>query len=193
VRRRGDVPAQRLRRREHESLAPLAHPAHAELKEGEFVGIDLHGRTFHGLQGDASRTFLVGDHPTPEQTALYQQAYEYLQATTDLFRAGRYIPDILASLPPVPEQFQTKLYNYNVGHCIGAVPSGYPTVAKWKKPLDDTLKANQVLAIETYFAAEDAAPSVKLEQFILVRDGAPEVLDAAPFDARFVPQPAGAS
>jgi Xaa-Pro aminopeptidase len=162
-------------------------PTQRVLQEGEFVGIDLHGHTFEGLQGDASRTFLVGDNPTLDQQALYQDAYDYLQATTELFRAGRSIPELLAALPAVPDKFHTKLYNYNVGHCIGMVPSGYPTVAKWKRPLNDTLKANQVLAIETYFAAEDASPAVKLEQMVLVREGPPEVLDAsAPFDARLL-------
>src|SRR5579871_2148031 len=50
------------------------------LREGEFVGIDFHGRVANGLLGDASRTFVVGGNPTDAQRELYRQAWEYIQA-----------------------------------------------------------------------------------------------------------------
>jgi len=39
------------------------------LREGEFVGIDFHGRVAHSLLGDGSRTYVVGAKPTLGDTA----------------------------------------------------------------------------------------------------------------------------
>jgi hypothetical protein len=56
-------------------------------------------------------------------------------------------------------------------------PNGYPQVDKERGSLDDRLAANQVLAIESYFGEEGSPLAVKLEHQIVVRDGAPEILD----------------
>ena len=81
-------------------------PTQRALQDGEFVGIDLHGRNATGLRGDSSRTFLVSDRHTPEQRELYKRAYDYLHEVADLFRPGVVFGDLLDRVPKVPEQFR---------------------------------------------------------------------------------------
>jgi len=163
-------------------------PTQRVVGTNEFVGIDLHGRGANGLRGDTSRTFFVGEHPTPEQSDLYRRAYEYLVAASEPFQAGRSYAAAMQRVPSVPERFQAQLLNYSIAHCIGMTPSGYPTVDPDKPPLEDVLQPNQVLSIECYFGEEGSPLAVKLEDMILVRQGAPEVLGGAvPFDERFLP------
>ena len=79
------------------------------------------------------------------------------------------------------------MYNYHVAHAIGMSHSGYPEVNNRKAPLNDTLKPNQVLSVECFFAEEGATQAVKLEQMLVIRDGAPEIVGPeVPFDERFI-------
>lgn len=154
-------------------------PTDRALEPGEMVGIDFHGRSVNGIQGDVSRTFLVSGQPTPEQRDLYVRAHEYLDATTDLFRAGRAVADVVDAVPQVPEKYYAQLYNYNIAHPIGMTPSGYPMVNMDRKPVDDVLKENEVFAIESYFGEKRSQLAVKVEHMIRVTDGAPEIFDAS--------------
>lgn len=164
-------------------------PTQRALKEGEFVGVDLHGRGCNGLRGDSSRTFFVGDRPTREQRDLYRRAYDYLWATADVFRAGRTFDEILRLVPKVPEKYRERLYNLQIGHGIGIHYAGYPLIEKpLKSRGDEALVPNQAMSIECYFGSDDEPDTVKLEEMVVVRDGPPEVLGPSiPFDDRFVP------
>jgi len=153
-------------------------PTDRTLQPGEFVGIDFHGRSVNGIQGDVSRTYLVAGQPSEAQRDLYRRSYEYLEAVTDIFRAGRPLGEVVASVPQVPEQYYAQLYNYNVAHPIGMTPSGYPMLNMGRAQTDDALRENQVFAIECYFGAKGSPLAVKLEHMIRVREGEPEVLDA---------------
>jgi Xaa-Pro aminopeptidase len=161
-------------------------PSERKLKAGEFVGIDLHGRGINGLRGDAGTTFLVGDNPTIEQRDLYRRAYDYLWANVDLMRAGRSIPEAMAMVPRVPDKYLAQLHNYNIAHGTGMGSSGYPHVNPRDEPVEDVIQLNQVLAVECYFGEEGSPVAVKLEEQIVVRDGAPEVLGGMPFDERLL-------
>jgi len=145
------------------------------------------GRGLNGLRGDASRTFFVGEHPSPAHRDLYRRAYDYLQASIPVWRAGRSIADAMADVPKVPPAYRAHLFDYNYAHGVGLGSSDYPHVNPRRPAIDDTLKANQVLAIECYLAQDDDPLCVKLEEQIIVRDGPPELLGAQiPFDERFL-------
>ncbi len=159
-------------------------PTQRALQEGEFVGIDLHGRGPCGLRGDSSRTFFVGERPTTEQRDLYRQAYGYLLGSADAFRAGRSVAEVLAEVPPVPEKYRVQQENYHVGHDIGMTPQGIK-VNKHRIERGGRLNANQVIAIECYFGEVGGRQAVKLEEMIVVRDGPPERLGLSiPVDER---------
>jgi len=161
-------------------------PSERKLQAGEFVGIDFHGRGINGLRGDAGTTFFVGDNPTAEQRDLYRRAYDYLWANVDLMRAGRTIADATAMVPRVPDKYLAQLENYNIAHGTGMGSSGYPHMDPKDDPIDDVIQLNQVLAVECYFGEEGSPVAVKLEEQIVVRDGAPEVLGGMPFDERLL-------
>ena len=162
-------------------------PTQRQIKEGEFVGVDLHGRGINGLRGDGSRTFFAGDRPTVEQRDLYRRAYDHLLATMDIFRAGRSFAEVVAAAPKVDEKYRKRLYALNIGHGAGLGSSGYPHIDHLKTPSEDTLKPNQVIAAECYFAEVGSPQAVKLEEMVLVREGKPEILAPdVPYDERML-------
>ncbi|HEY3117532.1 MAG TPA: Xaa-Pro peptidase family protein [Chloroflexota bacterium] len=161
-------------------------PTERKLVAGEFAGIDLHGRGPNGMRGDASRTFFVGDNPSQEQRDLYRRAYDYLLRVIDVVRAGTALVDVRDRAPSVPEKYAAQLYNYSIIHGIGLNHSGFPHVEKRKRVPDGVLRPNQVFAVECYFGEEGSPLAVKLEEDVIVRDGAPERLAPnIPFDERF--------
>jgi Xaa-Pro dipeptidase len=151
-------------------------PTERTVHNDEFVAIDFHGRGFGGLIGDLSRTFFAGK-PSPESEDLYVRAHDYLLETTNTLRAGRSLGDILKMVPKVPDKYTEQLYNYNVVHSVGMSFGGSPEINRATKRLDTSLEPNQVLTIESYFGEEGSPTAVKLERMVVVRDGAPEVLD----------------
>jgi Xaa-Pro aminopeptidase len=157
------------------------------LREGELVGIDFHGRTAHGLLGDASRTFVVGGKPTEAQRDLYRQAWQYIHAVGDCVRAGRTHSEVLELIPPVPSEFQSQQDNYHVVHAVGIVPQGYPKVDRLGIQIDDTFKENQILSIECFFGEEGSDVAVKLEEMIRVTQGPPEfITGAVPYEESII-------
>jgi Xaa-Pro aminopeptidase len=162
-------------------------PTQRAAVEGEFVGIDFHGRGFGGLRGDASRTFFVGEHPTLEQRDLYRRAYDYLRQAADSIRAGRTYREALDAVPVVPQQYRVLLDNYHIFHGIGMSYAESPRVDRKMTKLDVLLRPNQVVSVESYFGEEGSPLAVKLEEMVLVRDGPPEILGpGVPYDERFI-------
>ena len=157
-------------------------PTKRPLQQGDFIGIDLHGRSFGGLRGDSSTTFFVGDDPTPEKRAQYREARDYLEAAKKILRAGRPIADVMKDQPPVPEKYRDQQFNYHIAHGAGLGSSGYPHLDPRSKPVEDSLYHNQVLSVEVFFAEHGQPWGVKFEEQILVRDGEPEVLVGIPMD-----------
>jgi hypothetical protein len=92
----------------------------------------------------------------------------------------------MADVPTVPDRFRKKLWDLNYAHGCGLGSSGYPHMNPREKPLDDTLRRNQTLAIEVYFGEEGTPLAVKMEQMILILDGDPELLGPIPMDERWI-------
>ena len=163
-------------------------PTDRPLKEGEFVGIDIHGRGPSGLRGDTSRTFFDGRAPSAEQRDLYRRAHEYITGAVAEFRAGRSYSEVLEALPPIPEQYHARFADYNPGHGVGMGNSGFPKINQRRRGANEDLKVNQMLAIECYFGEVGSPQAVKLEEVICVRDGPPEVMTAlVPYDEALAP------
>jgi Xaa-Pro dipeptidase len=162
-------------------------PTQRLVKDGEFVGIDLHGRGINGLRGDGSRTFYVGDKPGAAERDLYKRAYDCLVATIEVFQCGRSFAEVLEKAPVVPEKYRAQLYNYNIGHGMGLGSSGYPHITKKKAQADAYLEPNQVLAVECYMGEEGSPQAVKLEEIIVVGKDKPALLrPGIPYDERFI-------
>ena len=172
-----------------ENMNPWSRwPTDRPVRDGEFVGIDIHGRGIGGLRSDTSRTFFVGAHPTGEQRDLYGRAYEYITEAVGVFRAGRSYGEVLEDLPPIAEQYQVRFADYNPAHGVGLGSSGFPHINPRRRGADEALKPNQVLAVECYFGEVGSPLAVKLEEVICVRDGPPELLTCnVPFDETLAP------
>ncbi len=152
------------------------------VQRGDIVGIDFHGRSFGGLRGDCSDTFLAADEATPEQRAHYREAHDYLRAAIKLLRPGRAIADVLANQPAIPDRYREQQFNYNLAHGVGIGHSGYPHIDPRRRPIDDMLQLDQVLAVECHFGAQGGPYGVKLEELIRVTEGEPEILVGIPVD-----------
>jgi Xaa-Pro aminopeptidase len=155
-------------------------PTSRKLVEGEFVGLDFHGRGFAGLRGDGSETYWVGGTPTNEQRDLYKRARDYVVETAAEFRAGRNHADVLRTVPRIPDRYTTQMYNLFVGHAVGLTPSGNPALDMKEPRDDDSLQENQVLSIECFFGEVGSPLAVKLEQMIRVTAAEPEVIGKLP-------------
>ena len=162
-------------------------PTDRVLKNGEFVGIDLHARGITGMRGDVSRTFFVGDAPTPAQRAIYREAYDYVQAAIPIFKVGRTFSEIAEAAPPVPPAYQKEQFSYFVAHGVGMGSSGYPHIEPHDRDTDTVLKPNQILSIECHFGEAGDPLAVKLEDMILVQESGIEWLTKdVPFDERLL-------
>ena len=162
-------------------------PTERVLQSGDFVGIDLHARGVNGLRGDVSRTYFVGDRPTPEQRALYREAYQYVQETIPIFKVGRTFAEIAEATPPVPAAYQQQQFSYHIAHGVGMGSSGYPHIEPQNHDSKSVLAPNQILAIECHFGEPGSALAVKLEDMIVVREGEPELLTRdVPLDDRLL-------
>ncbi len=73
-------------------------PTEREVKQEEFVGIDLHLVGLGGCWTDVSRTYYCGNNPTQEQRDLYRTAYDYLQGVIALLKPGERIDHVVANV-----------------------------------------------------------------------------------------------
>ncbi len=162
-------------------------PTKRALAAGELVGIDFHGRGYCGLRGDSSRTYLVGDRWTAEQRDLYRQTYEYMLGAIDAFRGGRTFSEVVDAVPRVPAKYQKMQSNYHMGHSVGPTPLSSPKLDPDRRSDTKRLVPNNVMAIECFFGEEGSGVAVKLEELILVHEGAPEILaPEMPFEDRLL-------
>jgi Xaa-Pro aminopeptidase len=155
------------------------------IQPGDIVGLDFHGRSFGGLRGDCSDTFVAGD-PTPAQKEHFKLAYEYIQRALKELRPGRSCAEVLASQPPIPPEYKEQQFNYNMAHGVGIGHSGYPHIDPRRRAIDDVVQVDQVYAVECHFGAEGQPYGVKLEELVAVREnGDPEILVGLPVDTHW--------
>ena len=144
---------------------------------------DLVGR--HGYLTDVSRTYLCGDRPpSDEQRRLHQVSYDFLHSCLPAFRPGASFAELghrLARL--LPEEFRAQRYPF-IAHGTGLVDE-YPCV-NFCDHHEGELEAGMVMSIESYVGAVGGHEGVKLEEQLVVTPDGPELLSAAPYDARLL-------
>ena len=160
------------------------------VRPGELVAFDTDMCGPLGYFADFSRTYLCGDgNPNDEQREAYEVDYNFIYESLDLFRPGAGFKEIAAKCPELPEAYKHQRYPM-IAHGDG-MSDEWPTVY-WPDQSwsgygndDEVLELNMVLSLEGLASKKGARESVKLEEQILITDGAPEVLSCAPFDERF--------
>lgn len=165
---------------------PWLHEASDRVVEaGELVGIDtdLCGRS--GYLTDISRTYLCGEGPaTDEQRRLYQTAFDFVHGNIPDMRAGASMQELGRRLAArLPAEFYARRYPF-IAHGCGMCDE-YPCV-KWDNHHDGELEPGMVMSVEAYIGAEGGSQGVKLEEQIIITDGAPELISHAPHDERLL-------
>jgi Xaa-Pro aminopeptidase len=77
---------------------------------GDLVGVDTDVNGYEGYVIDVSRTFLCGEHPSPEQKEAYRVAVDCVNGMVDLVRPGMSFADFAHKAPRLPEAYVAQRY-----------------------------------------------------------------------------------
>jgi Xaa-Pro dipeptidase len=153
--------------------------------EGDLVGMDtdLIGRD--GYLTDFSRTYLCGDRkPSDEQRRLYRVAHDFVHDAISEFVPGASFRELGEKLGRrLPNEFQQQRYPF-IAHGSGLADE-WPAI-KYADHHDGEVQAGMSLSVEAYVGAVGGRDGVKLEEQIIVTDGAPEIISHASHDERLL-------
>lgn len=166
-------------------------PSLTVVKNGDIVSVDITA-LLNGYQGDAARTFLVGDVDA-ESVALVKAAEAAFFAAMEKATAGNRISDVSRAV-----QFYTELHGYGVvrdltGHGIGRKMHEPPEVPNFVNGSGAfTMKAGLCICVEPMITlgdwhvtidrdgwtvrTRDGSRAAHYENTVIITDGAPEIL-----------------
>jgi Xaa-Pro aminopeptidase len=161
------------------------------VQPGDLVGVDTDAHGYEGYIIDVSRTFLCGDHPTPEQKEAYRVAYDCVMGMHELVRPGITFKEFAGKAPRLPEAYAAQRYPTMV-HQAGLEDEGpgipYPDDTRGPRRImpQREFKENMVLCLECYAGKVGAPFGVKLEDQVLVTKDGPKLICAYPYDAKLL-------
>lgn len=166
-------------------------PSLTVVKDGDIVSVDVTA-LLNGYQGDAARTFAVGD-VSDEDKALIAAAEAAFYAGMEHARAGNRVGDVSCAI-----QLYSELHGYGVvraltGHGIGHKMHESPEVPNFgTRHSGPTLKAGLCIAVEPMITRGgwrvycerdgwtvrtcDGSNAAHYENTVIVGDGEPEIL-----------------
>ncbi|MEO1194345.1 MAG: Xaa-Pro peptidase family protein [Pseudomonadota bacterium] len=156
---------------------------------GEVIGCDSDLIGPYGYAADISRSWIAEGRPDDRQRRLYAQSYAHLQANIALCRPGTSFRELTAENYRLPAEVSEQMFN-SFAHGIG-LENEWPVIKYAGKVdvkggygggYDGVLQPGMTLCIESYVGEEDGPDGIKLEEQILVTEGAPEVLSRVPFE-----------
>ncbi len=168
-------------------------PSDRKLVEGEIVSIDV-GAAFGGLNGDAARTFAVGQISAEKQRLIDVTRESFFEGIKQA-KAGRRLGDLSYAIQSHVEKNGYSVVRAMTGHGIGRRVHEDPNVPNFGTPGQGVmLKAGYTLAVEPMVnmgdfrviidrgdgwtcRTADGKPSAHYENTILIRNnGEPEIL-----------------
>lgn len=159
-------------------------PSRRVLRRGDLIVLDT-GTTCDGYTADESRTFVVGEAKS-EHEALFDVTRAAQEAVLEAVCAGARIAEVYAAAEAVVDAGVEPLFTSGsltlpgfVGHGIGLELDEPPVL--WGRD-DSVLREGMVLAIEIEVSAPNRGLMVKLEDTVVVRSGACELLTHAPHE-----------
>lgn len=155
-----------------------------EIGENELIALDTDVVGCHGYYSDFSRTFHSGPGtPTPTQRALYQAAYEQVQANMAILRPGMTFREYSQAAWDIPEAFHAHRYYLSAHGCgmTGEYPYLYHHGDYAEAGYDGVIEPGMVLCVESFIGAEEGE-GVKLEEQVLVTETGIEVMSRFPFE-----------
>lgn len=167
-------------------------PSARPLQEGEIVSIDV-GARIDGFNGDAARTFAVGQISAEKQRLIDVTRESFFEGIKHA-RAGRRIGDMCSAIQKHVEKNGYSVVRSMCGHGIGRALHEDPSIPNFGQPNTGAmLKAGYCLAVEpmvnmgTYEVeidrfdgwtcrTVDRKPSAHYENTIIVTNGEPEII-----------------
>ena len=163
------------------------------IKEGQLVSIDV-GVVLNGWQGDAARTFAVGEI-SPEKRKLLRVTKECFYKAIENLKDGTPIGNIGYNVQTHAEANGFSVVRALTGHGIGEEMHEDPSVPNYgKKGTGIRLKTGMVIAIEPMINAgtfkvsflsdgwgvvtQDGKPSAHYENTVVIRENGVEILTA---------------
>ena len=161
------------------------------IRAGELVAFDTDLVGPFGYCCDVSRTYFCGPgRPSQRQKDLYTLAHEQIQTNLPLFRAGVTACEIAAAAWTIPDRFLPYRYG-SLAHGVGMCDE-YPRVSHAvdfaRSGYDFVLEPGMTLCVESYIGEPGDTQGVKLEEQILITEGAPLLLSTYPFERALLPE-----
>lgn len=161
------------------------------IREGQIVSIDV-GVEFNGWQGDAARTFMIGE-VSPEKKKLVKVTEECFFKAIENLRDGTPLGNIGYAVQTHAEANGFSVVRALVGHGIGSEMHEDPSVPNYgKKGTGIRLKKGMAIAIEPMINAgvyqvdfmsdgwgvrtRDRKPSAHYENTVVITDNGVEIL-----------------
>lgn len=166
-------------------------PGPYRLKDGDILSVDV-GACLDGFQGDAARTFLIGNVPE-EVRSLVRVTRESFFAGLRYARAGYRIGDISAAIQAHAEAHGYGVVREMIGHGIGREMHEEPNVPNYGRAgHGPRLEKGMTIAIEPMInlgtarirqladgwttITADGKPSAHYENTVAITDGEPRLL-----------------
>jgi Xaa-Pro aminopeptidase len=159
------------------------------IRHGDIVFIDI-GAAWGGYFGDVARTIICGK-PSDEQKKIYTAVYQGLKAGIAEMRPGRTNKDCADALIRTADKYGLggRFLSLFIGHGVGIGANEPPYIGE-TLPGAPTyeFQPGMVFAVEPLIWVEGVrgGGGVRLEEMVLVTDGAPHVMSRAPFDERLM-------
>ncbi len=159
------------------------------IRHGDIVFIDI-GACWGGYFGDVARAVICGK-PSDEQRKIYSAVYHGLKAGIAEMRPGRTNKDAAEALISVAEKYGLggRMLSLFIGHGVGIGANEPPYIGETLPgaPVYE-FEPGMVFAVEPLIWVEGVrgGGGVRLEEMVLVTEGAPHVMSRAPFDERLL-------
>ena len=159
------------------------------IRHGDIVFIDI-GACWGGYFGDVARAVICGK-PSDEQRKIYSAVYHGLQAGIAEMRPGRTNKDAAEALIRAADKYGLggHMLSLFIGHGVGIGANEPPYIGETLPgaPVYE-FEPGMVFAVEPLIWVEGVrgGGGVRLEEMVLVTEGAPHVMSRAPFDERLL-------
>lgn len=155
------------------------------LRAGDVVTTEL-SAAVGGYASQVHRPFAVDAAPTADYEALFDVARETYDRLLDALRPGNDAADVADALEPVAAS-PYRAYDVAVhGYGNGYLPPHVGTASPYWPGVDDpvtadwTFESGMVVVVQPNVVTPDERRALQLGSAVVVRDGAPEVLQAYP-------------
>lgn len=166
-------------------------PGLRKLKEGDIISVDI-GAVYHGYNGDAARTFAVGEIGSNAKKLIEATKVSFYEGIKNAVE-GKRLSDISNAIQTYVEKCGFSVVREYVGHGIGLKMHEEPQIPNYGPPgRGPRLKKGMCLAIEPMVNAgkydvrtlnnkwtvvtADGSLSAHYENTIVITEGEPEIL-----------------